>query len=217
MAPRTAAVRQTCCCFNVRIATTALAIYHVVSVRAGAGGWVRACVCKSRAPIRCPCLHPRRGSLPPSASPWDPGQVPSVPGASVSPSVRLGRGPCGRCCSGSRAGRRVILSSQRNSPSSRGSVSASVKWGKMSSYKVRMDQQPGTCCGSQEALERCGLGLLPGRGVRPCPAQAASFHGGPGPGGRWESLPCAPSREGRAKSSGLTARQTTAFPPPERT
>lgn len=31
MAPSTA-VRQTCCCFNVRIATTALAIYHVVSV-----------------------------------------------------------------------------------------------------------------------------------------------------------------------------------------
>ncbi|KAB1269329.1 Lysosomal-associated transmembrane protein 5 [Camelus dromedarius] len=30
MAPRTAAVRQTCCCFNVRIATTALAIYHVI-------------------------------------------------------------------------------------------------------------------------------------------------------------------------------------------
>ncbi|KAI4544608.1 hypothetical protein MJG53_020406 [Ovis ammon polii x Ovis aries] len=32
MAPRAAAIRQTCCCFNVRIATTALAIYHVVSV-----------------------------------------------------------------------------------------------------------------------------------------------------------------------------------------
>ncbi|XP_006862257.1 PREDICTED: lysosomal-associated transmembrane protein 5 [Chrysochloris asiatica] len=30
MAPRTAAIRQTCCCFNVRIATTALAIYHVI-------------------------------------------------------------------------------------------------------------------------------------------------------------------------------------------
>lgn len=30
MAPH--AVRQTCCCFNVRIATTALAIYHAVSV-----------------------------------------------------------------------------------------------------------------------------------------------------------------------------------------
>lgn len=29
MAPSTA-VRQTCCCFNVRIATTALAIYHVI-------------------------------------------------------------------------------------------------------------------------------------------------------------------------------------------
>ena len=33
MAPRAAAIRQTCCCFNARIATTALAIYHVVSVR----------------------------------------------------------------------------------------------------------------------------------------------------------------------------------------
>ncbi|XP_059937591.1 lysosomal-associated transmembrane protein 5 [Mesoplodon densirostris] len=30
MAPRAAAIRQTCCCFNVRIATTALAIYHVI-------------------------------------------------------------------------------------------------------------------------------------------------------------------------------------------
>ncbi|KAJ8781028.1 hypothetical protein J1605_001071 [Eschrichtius robustus] len=29
MVPRAAAIRQTCCCFNVRIATTALAIYHV--------------------------------------------------------------------------------------------------------------------------------------------------------------------------------------------
>lgn len=41
------AVRQTCCCFNVRIATTALAIYHVVSVQAGPGGLcarVRVCV-----------------------------------------------------------------------------------------------------------------------------------------------------------------------------
>ena len=33
MAPRAAAIRQTCCCFNVRSATTALAIYHVVSVQ----------------------------------------------------------------------------------------------------------------------------------------------------------------------------------------
>ncbi|KAM5246926.1 lysosomal-associated transmembrane protein 5 [Ctenodactylus gundi] len=30
MAPHMAPVRQTCCCFNVRIATTALAIYHVI-------------------------------------------------------------------------------------------------------------------------------------------------------------------------------------------
>ncbi|XP_004372088.1 lysosomal-associated transmembrane protein 5 isoform X1 [Trichechus manatus latirostris] len=30
MALRTAAIRQTCCCFNVRMATTALAIYHVI-------------------------------------------------------------------------------------------------------------------------------------------------------------------------------------------
>ncbi|XP_020738437.2 lysosomal-associated transmembrane protein 5 [Odocoileus virginianus] len=30
MAPRAAAIRQTCCCFNARIATTALAIYHVI-------------------------------------------------------------------------------------------------------------------------------------------------------------------------------------------
>ncbi|XP_037683860.1 lysosomal-associated transmembrane protein 5 [Choloepus didactylus] len=30
MAPRMAAIRQTCCCFNVRIATTSLAIYHVI-------------------------------------------------------------------------------------------------------------------------------------------------------------------------------------------
>lgn len=37
MAPRTAAIRPTCCCLNVRIATTTLAIYHVVSVWAGLG------------------------------------------------------------------------------------------------------------------------------------------------------------------------------------
>ncbi|XP_034875160.1 lysosomal-associated transmembrane protein 5 [Mirounga angustirostris] len=30
MAPHAPAARQTCCCFNVRIATTALAIYHVI-------------------------------------------------------------------------------------------------------------------------------------------------------------------------------------------
>ncbi|XP_048206658.1 lysosomal-associated transmembrane protein 5 [Perognathus longimembris pacificus] len=30
MAPRAALVRQTCCCFNVRIATSALAIYHMI-------------------------------------------------------------------------------------------------------------------------------------------------------------------------------------------
>ncbi|KAM6219511.1 lysosomal-associated transmembrane protein 5 [Rhynchocyon petersi] len=30
MASRAAAVRQTCCCFNVRVATTALATYHVI-------------------------------------------------------------------------------------------------------------------------------------------------------------------------------------------
>ncbi|KAI5139799.1 lysosomal-associated transmembrane protein 5 [Manis pentadactyla] len=30
MAPRAAATRPTCCCLNVRIATTALAIYHVI-------------------------------------------------------------------------------------------------------------------------------------------------------------------------------------------
>ncbi|XP_004465776.1 lysosomal-associated transmembrane protein 5 [Dasypus novemcinctus] len=30
MAPRTAAARQTCCCFNVRVATTALAVYHMI-------------------------------------------------------------------------------------------------------------------------------------------------------------------------------------------
>ncbi|XP_069333670.1 lysosomal-associated transmembrane protein 5 [Eulemur rufifrons] len=30
MAPHAATIRQTCCCFNVRIATTALAIYHVI-------------------------------------------------------------------------------------------------------------------------------------------------------------------------------------------
>ncbi|XP_055979153.1 lysosomal-associated transmembrane protein 5 [Sorex fumeus] len=30
MAPSTAVVRRTCCCFNVRIATMALAIYHVI-------------------------------------------------------------------------------------------------------------------------------------------------------------------------------------------
>ncbi|KAL1776477.1 lysosomal-associated transmembrane protein 5 [Sigmodon hispidus] len=30
MASRVAPVRQTCCCFNVRVATTALAIYHIV-------------------------------------------------------------------------------------------------------------------------------------------------------------------------------------------
>ncbi|XP_008591050.1 PREDICTED: lysosomal-associated transmembrane protein 5 [Galeopterus variegatus] len=30
MAPHATAIRQTCCCFNVRIATTALAIYHLI-------------------------------------------------------------------------------------------------------------------------------------------------------------------------------------------
>ncbi|CAO2589271.1 Lysosomal-associated transmembrane protein 5 [Lemmus lemmus] len=30
MASRAAPVRQTCCCFNVRVATTALAIYHII-------------------------------------------------------------------------------------------------------------------------------------------------------------------------------------------
>ncbi|XP_077881894.1 lysosomal-associated transmembrane protein 5 [Ictidomys tridecemlineatus] len=30
MAPRAAPIRQTCCCFNVRVVTTALAIYHVI-------------------------------------------------------------------------------------------------------------------------------------------------------------------------------------------
>lgn len=46
MAPRAPAVHQTCCCFNVRIATTALAIYHMVSVQAGMGRLcMRVCVC----------------------------------------------------------------------------------------------------------------------------------------------------------------------------
>lgn len=45
MAPRAAAIRQTCCCFNVRIATTALAIYHVVSVQVPRA--VCVCVCKT--------------------------------------------------------------------------------------------------------------------------------------------------------------------------
>lgn len=48
MAP-SMAVSRTCCCFNVRIATTALAIYHVVSVGQAeavcAPVGVRACVC----------------------------------------------------------------------------------------------------------------------------------------------------------------------------
>lgn len=30
MAPRAVPIRQTCCCFNVRIVTTALAVYHVI-------------------------------------------------------------------------------------------------------------------------------------------------------------------------------------------
>ena len=45
MAPRAAAIRQTCCCFNVRIATTALAIYHVVSVQVPWAVCVCVCVC----------------------------------------------------------------------------------------------------------------------------------------------------------------------------
>ena len=44
MAPSTA-IRQTCCCFNVRIATTALAIYHVVSAGQAQGDRTRVCVC----------------------------------------------------------------------------------------------------------------------------------------------------------------------------
>ncbi|KAK2500103.1 hypothetical protein MC885_011944 [Smutsia gigantea] len=43
MAPRVAATRPTCCCLNVRIATTALAIYHVhIAVHralSGGGPW----------------------------------------------------------------------------------------------------------------------------------------------------------------------------------
>lgn len=42
MAP--SSVRQTCCCFNVRMATTALAIYHVVS--AGRRRETGVCVCE---------------------------------------------------------------------------------------------------------------------------------------------------------------------------
>lgn len=35
MASRAAPVRQTCCCFNVRVATIALAVYHIVSIVSG--------------------------------------------------------------------------------------------------------------------------------------------------------------------------------------
>lgn len=43
MASRAAPVRQTCCCFNVRVATIALAVYHIVSI--GVSGVFAVCVC----------------------------------------------------------------------------------------------------------------------------------------------------------------------------
>lgn len=93
MSPRTAAVRQTCCCFNVRIATTALAIYHVVSVRAGAGGCACVPVCV-RACVRGPTRHSgRTATRHRSEGPWtDP--FPAL-GLSL-PLCQTGKGPCSR-------------------------------------------------------------------------------------------------------------------------
>lgn len=216
MSPRTAAVRQTCCCFNVRIATTALAIYHVVSVRADAGGCacvhvcVRARVCKRAPSYRPPATV---GGPPPTTSPCDPGQISSLLWASVSPSAKLGRGPA--AAAGVEQGwEKEPCSKRMELNDSRDSVSASVKWHKNSSHKVQMEQQPGEGCGRQECLQHCGLGLLPGYGVGP-----ASSCGGPGPlAGRKVRLSPAllVGREG-AGSSWLTAWHATALSPPKKT
>ena len=113
MAPRTAAVRQTCCCFNVRIATTALAIYHVVSGRVGAGGCV--CVCvqergpQSTDPLgwedRCP--PPLRGS-PARSLPCSGPQVPLF-------QAGKGGGALQQLAEWSSGGRRVFMLSEWNS------------------------------------------------------------------------------------------------------
>lgn len=80
MAPRVAAIRQTCCCFNVRIATTALAVYHVVSVQA-ARDTVCVCVCEGGPDLWRPleredcCSPPPLGTLDKSltcSGPWAP-------------------------------------------------------------------------------------------------------------------------------------------------
>lgn len=116
MAPRAAAIRQTCCCFNTRIATTALAIYHVVSVRVALGA-ACVCVCERDRERKSPtpqllnpleredrCSPPLRRTPAPSlpcSGPWGP---------SLS-KVRAGSGVWGQgdLCGSGRSGRRRSL------------------------------------------------------------------------------------------------------------
>lgn len=76
MASRAAPVRQTCCCFHVRVATTALAIYHIVST--GVDGEFVVCMCV------CECGLTHRdlptGGFPPLTCLWDSGQALRCPG-----------------------------------------------------------------------------------------------------------------------------------------
>ena len=96
MAPRAAAIRQTCCCFNVRIATTALAIYHVVSVLEARALCVRETEGESPTP---PLLNPLewedRGSPPLRRTPVRPFHAPG-----------LGVPLCPKCLPGVRFGGR---------------------------------------------------------------------------------------------------------------
>lgn len=123
MAPSTA-VRQTCCCFNVRIATTALAIYHVVSV-----GRPRA------AEGVCVCVREGGGTgflSPPAGQPLDGRCSPPFCGLLLGcqpPALsKGGRGPCRSRLSRTMVEGGVLVTRSRNSHSPRSSVSPSVKW-----------------------------------------------------------------------------------------
>lgn len=73
MASHTAAVRRTCCCFNVRIATMALAVYHVVSV--------------GTAPRMPPSPSRSLPGLPSCSVPWGQGSLSRVTRLTFSPGL----------------------------------------------------------------------------------------------------------------------------------